>query len=95
MILKMLKNSFLMARVGKRCVGNVLLVKEGNIRYSDCVYNILVPKEYIRSFILFFNSSEYREWIKDVAHGICSYVITKGDVEKMLLNKISDFKTSV
>lgn len=88
------KNSFLMARVGKRCVGNVLLVKEGNIRYSDCVYNILVPKEYIRFFILFFNSSEYREWIKDVAHGICSYVITKGDVEKMLLNKIDDFKTN-
>ena len=86
-------NTFLMARVGKRCVGNVLLIKEGNIRYSDCVYNILVPKEYISSFVAYFNSPEYREWVKDVAHGICSYVITKGDVEKMLLNKIDDFKT--
>ena len=85
------KNSFLMARVGKRCVGNVLLVKEGNIKYSDCVYNILVPKKYIRSFVAYFKSYEYRKWIKDVAHGICSFVITKGDVEKMLLNKIDDF----
>ena len=30
--------------------------------------------------------------MNDVAHGICSYVITKGDVEEMLLRKIEDFK---
>lgn len=85
-------NSFLMARVGKRCVGNVLLIKKGNVRYSDCVYNILVPKEYIRSFVAYFKSSEYRTWVNDVAHGICSYVITKGDVEEMLIRKIDCFK---
>ena len=85
-------NSFLMARVGKRCVGKVLLIKKGNIRYSDCVYNILVPNEYVGNFIAYFNSSEYWAWVNDVAHGICSYVITKGDVEEMLLRKIEDFK---
>lgn len=89
------KNSFLMARVGKRCVGNVLLVKEGVIRYSDCVYNILVPREYVRRFVTFFKSSEYKEWIKDVAHGICSYVITKGDLEDLLFKKIDDFKKHI
>lgn len=83
--------SFLMARVGKRCVGNVLLVREGKIRYSDCVYNIFVPQEYISFFIEYFKSSQYRDWIKDVAHGICSYVLTKGDVEEMLYIKINDF----
>ena len=86
------KNSFLMARVGKRCVGNILLVKEGNIRYSDCVYNIIVPKEYICCFVSYFESSEYKEWVKDVAHGICSFVLTKGDVEEMLLRKIDEFR---
>lgn len=87
-----LPNTFLMARVGKRCVGNILLIKEGNIRYSDCVYNILVPKEYVDSFVAYFNSSEYKSWINDVAHGICSYVITKVDVEEMLIRKISEFQ---
>lgn len=86
------KNSFLMARVGKRCVGKILLVKEGAIRYSDCVYNILVPKEYIRCFVSYFESSEYKDWVKDVAHGICSFVMTKGDVEEMLLRKIAEFR---
>lgn len=86
------KNSFLMARVGKRCVGKVLLVKDGNIRYSDCVYNIIVPKKYISCFVSYFESTEYKEWIKDVAHGICSFVMTKGDVEEMLLRKIAVFR---
>lgn len=85
-------NSFLMARVGRRCVGRILLVKEGNIKYSDCVYNILVPKEYVGDYSTYFNSSEYKAWINDVAHGICSYVITKGDVEEMLVRKICDFE---
>lgn len=89
------KNSFLMARVGKRCVGNVLLVKEGVIRYSDCVYNILVPREYVCCFVTFFKSSEYKEWIKEVAHGICSFVITKGDLEDLLFKKIDDFKKHI
>lgn len=83
---------FLIARVGKRCVGRVKYLEKGNIQISDCIYGVTVPKCYVESFKTFFSSKEYTDFIRVVARGVCSLYICKGDLEKMLLKKIEDFR---
>ena len=84
--------SFLIARVGKRCVGRVKYLEKGNIQISDCIYGVTVPKGYIEDFKTYFNSKEYSDFIKVVARGVCSLYICRGDLESMLLRKIEDFR---
>lgn len=84
--------SFMIARVGKRCVGRVKYLEKGNIQISDCIYGVTVPKGYIEDFKTYFNSKEYSDFIKVVARGVCSLYICRGDLESMLLRKIEDFR---
>lgn len=83
---------FLIARVGKRCVGRVKYIENGHIQVSDCIYGVTVPKDYIEDFKAFFQSIEYFDFIKAVARGVCSLYICKGDLEMMLLKKVDDFR---
>lgn len=74
----------IMCRVGKRSVGKVALVKEGKALLSDCVYKIIVPlpnRYYIFKRLL---DERSQEWIKCSAHGVCSKVISKGDLIEYL-----------
>lgn len=84
--------SFLISRVGKRCLGKVQFIKEGKIQISDCIYGVVVPKEYIEHFKVFFLSQEYLDFIKTVSRGVCSLYLCKGDLETMLLRKLEHFK---
>lgn len=86
------QNCFLIARVGKRCIGKVHFLEEGLIQISDCIYGVLVPKEYIEHFKLFFCSQEYFDFIKIASRGVCSLYLCKGDLETILLKKLEDFK---
>lgn len=83
---------FLIARVGKRCVGRVKYLENGNIQISDCIYGVKVPKDYIEEFKVFFQSNEYSNFVKVVARGVCSLYICKGDLEAMLLKKLYEFR---
>ena len=84
---------FLIARVGKRCVGRVKYLEKGNIQISDCIYGVKVPKDYIEEFKVFFQSKEYSDFIKVVARGVCSLYICKADLEAMLLKKLYEFRS--
>lgn len=86
------QGSFLIARVGKRCVGRVQLIEKGRIQISDCIYGVTVPKEYIGKFKDFFFSKDYSDFISIAARGVCSLYLCKGDLESMLLHKLDDFK---
>ena len=83
---------FLIARVGKRCVGRVKYIEEGHIEVSDCIYGVSVPNEYIEQFKLFFQSKEYTDFIKIESRGICSLYLCKCDLEAMLLKKLCEFR---
>lgn len=84
---------FLIARVGKRCVGRVKYLEKGNIQISDCIYGVTVPKDYVEEFKVFFQSKEYSDFIKVVARGVCSLYICKADLEAMLLKKLYEFRS--
>ena len=86
------EGSFLIVRVGKRCVGRVKYLEEGHIQISDCIYGITVPKAFIEEFKLFFLSKEYTDFIKTVARGVCSLYLCKGDLETMILKKLDEFR---
>lgn len=83
---------FLIARVGKRCVGKVKYIEEGHIQVSDCIYGVSVPNNYIEQFKSFFHSQEYWDFIKIASRGVCSLYLCKGDLEMMLLRKLDEFK---
>ena len=74
------EGDILMARVGKRCVGKLAIVKKGNILISDCVYRIRVPEIYRKIVWNLFNSSFGEEWINVYSHGVCAQVISKKDL---------------
>ena len=80
------KGDILMARVGKRCVGKLAYIEQGNILISDCVYRIRVPEIYRRLVWDLLNSSYGEEWIKVFSHGVCAQVISKGDLLGFRLN---------
>ncbi len=74
------KGDILLARVGKRCVGNVFLVKTGRFLVSDCVYRIRVPKRKRTVVFKAIKSKKGKKWIESFAHGVCSQVISKIDL---------------
>ena len=78
------KGDILMCRVGKRCVGKIAYVAQGNIVVSDCIYRIRVSEENRIRLLHFFNSSEGKEWIKIMSHGVCSKVISKIDLQALV-----------
>ena len=79
------KGDILMCRVGKRVVGKVVLIKSGSVVYSDCIYKITVPKSFRQILLESFLSDEGKTWLKAFAHGVCSQVISKSDLENFPL----------
>jgi tRNA1(Val) A37 N6-methylase TrmN6 len=75
----------LMCRVGKRVVGKVVLIKDGSIINSDCIYKISVPEEYRNVLLKSFLSKDGKAWLKAYAHGVCALVISKTDLENFPL----------
>lgn len=72
----------LIARVGKRCIGKVALVKEGYIPISDCVYRLRVKDSFINDTFFSFTSSYGQNWMDAYAHGVCARSINKVDLIK-------------
>lgn len=75
----------LMCRVGKRVVGKVAIVKSGSVINSDCIYRITVPKEFQSIVLKSLLSVEGKAWLHAYAHGVCSQVISKCDLENFPL----------
>jgi type I restriction enzyme M protein len=70
----------LIARVGKRCIGKVAMVKHGFIPISDCIYRLRVADEYRDEIFKSLLSSEGQSWLEANAHGVCARVISKIDL---------------
>jgi type I restriction enzyme M protein len=83
------KGDILLARVGKRCIGKVTMVKSGIATLSDCVYRLRVPKQYREYIFKEMTSVKGQEWLKVHSHGVCSRVISKKDLLNFPINKIS------
>jgi len=75
------EGDILLCRVGKRVVGKVAIVKFGRVVNSDCIYRISVPKRYRQVLLKSFRSEEGKAWLHAFAHGVCSQVISKSDLE--------------
>jgi len=75
------ENDILLARVGKGCIGKVSKVLKGQQLISDCVYKIRVPKKYLNQTWLSLCSESGQLWLKSNAHGVCSRVISKCDLQ--------------
>ena len=75
------EGDILMCRVGKRVVGKVAMVKFGRVVISDCIYKITVPKRYRQVLMKSLQSEEGKAWLHAFAHGVCSQVISKSDLE--------------
>lgn len=89
------QGDIIMCRVGKRCVGKVAMIADGNILLSDCLYKISVPKEYTSLLFDRLCSHDTKEWISAVAHGVCSRVISKSDLNNYITNILNDIHVSV
>jgi type I restriction-modification system DNA methylase subunit len=70
----------LLARVGKRCIGKVALVRSGSSVVTDCIYLIRVPDAYRESTWKSFISREGQDWLNAHAHGVCSQCLSKVDL---------------
>ncbi len=86
------RGDILMCRVGKRCVGKISIVEEGNIILSDCVYRIRVHEPYQKIVWRILNSKEGQEWIKVASHGVCSKVISKCDLVEYIKYIIKKYR---
>lgn len=75
------KGDILMCRVGKRIVGRVAIVKEGRSVLSDCIYRIRVDKKFQKTVFTSLISPAGQRWLRKYAHGVCSQVISKTDLE--------------
>lgn len=84
------EGDILMCRVGKRIVGKVAIVKAGKVVNSDCIYRITVPKQYRKIVLSSFLSKEGKEWLSIFAHGVCSQVISKCDLENFPIFGLKD-----
>ena len=74
----------IMCRVGKRCVGKIAFIESGTILLSDCLFKITVPYKYQKELFKELQSLESKEWISINAHGVCSKVISKSDLEQYI-----------
>jgi tRNA1(Val) A37 N6-methylase TrmN6 len=74
------KGDVLIARVGRRCLYNVYLVKSKRFIVSDCIYRIRVATQFRDAVYKAFTSKKGKEWIKSNAHGVCAQVISKVDL---------------
>jgi len=83
------QGDILMCRVGKRVVGKVAIVKSGSVINSDCIFRITVPKPYRQVLLRSFLSEEGKAWLNAYAHGVCSQVISKSDLENFPLFKLN------
>lgn len=81
------KGDILIARVGKRCIGKVAMVKSGCIPISDCIYRLRVPEAYQEILFASFISKEGQLWFEAFSHGVCARVISKSDLIKYKINK--------
>ena len=70
----------LTARVGKRCIGRVMLVNKGNLPITDCIYRVRVPKRWINEVWRSLISDRARDWFSAHSHGVCAQVISKSDL---------------
>ena len=74
------KGDILIARVGKRNVGQLAFVESGEVEISDCVLVIRVDKKYQKPVFQSLVSENGKAWIKAYAHGVCSRFITQKDL---------------
>lgn len=92
------KGDIIMCRVGKRCVGKVAMISKGAVLLSDCLYKISVPQDYSSFLFEALSSQNTKIWVSAVAHGVCSRVISKSDLEDyitFILSHIDDSQFSL
>jgi type I restriction enzyme M protein len=75
------KGDILLSRVGKGCIGKVAKIGSGAVVISDCIFRLSAPSQYRRIIWLALTSMKAQDWFKAYAHGVCSQVISKCDLE--------------
>jgi type I restriction-modification system DNA methylase subunit len=74
------RGDILIARVGKRCIGKVTIIEQGQQVITDCIFRIRPPSGYKKKIWKSLTSEAGQEWLKANAHGVCAQVINKTDL---------------
>lgn len=76
----------LIARVGKRCIGNIVMINKGFIPFSDCIYRLRVLEFYKDKTFESLISERGQSWLQAYAHGVCARLISKSDLLKFQID---------
>lgn len=80
------KGDIIMVRVGRGCVGKLSIIKNGSYLVSDCIFVFKTPNATVRKKLYSFLTSSYgAKSVKNLVHGTCSSLISKGDMENLLI----------
>lgn len=77
------KGDILLARVGRNAYKQILLIEEGNIAITDCIYKISGDNKVIETIHKKLNSKSGQVYLKNLLHGVCAQVISKIDLENL------------
>jgi hypothetical protein len=80
------KGDILLGRVGKSCHNQILFLENGQIAITDCVYRIEIPGSFRKKVFNYLSSKKGKENLQMLKHGVCAQVISKGDLEKILID---------
>ncbi|RLJ98802.1 N-6 DNA methylase [Tenacibaculum discolor] len=81
------KGDIIIPRVGKRCLGRVMVIESGAVLISDCLYVIRVEKKYQKILIDSLTNEKGKKWIEANSHGVCARVISKIDLLNFRINE--------
>lgn len=80
------EGDILLGRVGKTCHKQILLIKHGKIAITDCVYRIELPMSFRSKVFRYLSSKVGQDHLRILKHGVCAQVLSKSDLENMLIN---------
>ncbi len=79
------KGDILIGRVGKSCHEQILFLEKGRVAITDCVYRIELPVKFQKKVVKYLQSKMGRQNLKMLKHGVCAQVISKVDLQKVLI----------
>lgn len=74
------KGDILLARVGTRCIGQVVWVKSGHALLTDCVFRLRAQPDLQDRIYTSLRSKIGQNWLHTAAHGTCAQLISKRDL---------------
>ena len=84
-----ISGDILVARVGSRCIGRSIYIKEGSVPISDCVIVIRSKNNIVREEIwAMLNSNQSRDYFSNSSLGVGAKYLTHNILQNFITNKV-------